>query len=161
MTTPPVAVPVIVQPQLPDRYTPFKTLYFCSNILRDVLIPIQVNGYPAFLVGRGKHPLLWLAAPVKINDLERTFIVRENVSINPAVHVVVNRRKAEVAIVIGAVRVLVVRVMGNAGLIDQIDLRPVGLDVWGDKAALHIGGGTFGDNTIAGSTVAFALGSQP
>jgi len=160
MTNPPADLPVAAKPQLPDRYRPFRVLNLCSNILRDVPIPIQVNGYPAFLAGRGKHPLLWLAAPVRINDQERTFIVRENVSINAAVQVVVNRRKAETAIVIGSVRVLVVRVVGDSGVIEQIDLRPVGLDVWGDKSALHIGGGTFSDNTVSGATVAFVLGKQ-
>lgn len=158
MTTPPATTPAILKPQLPDRYQPFPTLVLCSNVLVNVAIPMQVNGYPAFLVGRGPRPLVWLAAPVSMGDQERTFIVRESVSHNPAVAVVTVPEDPQTEVVVGGVRALVVRGAGDTAEIDQIDLRPVGLDVWGDKAALHIGGATLRNNTIVGAAIAFAIG---
>ncbi|EMD78784.1 hypothetical protein C408_2831 [Vibrio diabolicus E0666] len=43
-------------------------------------------------------------------------------------------------------------------IVDKVDLRPIGLNIYGDKTALHAGGGSFSNNKMTGANSLVAFG---
>jgi len=44
-------------------------------------------------------------------------------------------------------------------IIDSIDLRPIGLNLYGDSKNMNVGGGSFSGNSMSGGGVLLGFGS--
>lgn len=144
---------------LPVRYSPYRELDFCSNRLIGVHIPIVVHENPVLLLGTGSYPLVWLAAPIEPGARRWGYIVKESKSVNPAVNVHVDKRQKSVHIRIEGKTVLFAQANSSSkATVSQLDLRPIGLAVYGDRRGLYAGGMSLASNTFENVHTAFAFG---
>ena len=143
---------------LPHRYKIPGGVNLCSNHLTEVEIPLEFRGQPLLLVGEGAVPLLWLAAPESPGGQDLGWIVKESSSVNPAVNVDIDRKKGRVSVRVTGELVIQLEKRVETIEILRLNLRPLGLNVVGDRKGLTIGGTLLSGNKISRSEVAFALG---
>lgn len=143
-------------PSLED-YEPFQRLLLCGNTLIDVMFPILLNGTPPIRIGKGQMPIIWLSAPVSPQNDEWMELVRANVSLSPLIQVL--KRSQIVRVQISNTTILHARkISQDEVVVTSLDLRPIGLAIFGDSAkGLTVGGRTLINNTIQGTRVAIAL----
>src|SRR5690606_41913461 len=114
---------------------------------------------PVLLLGTGSYPLVWLAAPIEPGARRWGYIVKESKSVNPAVNVHVDKRQKSVHIRIEGKTVLSAQANSSSkATVSQLDLRPIGLAVYGDRRGLHAGGMRLAPNTSENVHTAFAFG---
>jgi hypothetical protein len=143
---------------LPPTYQPFAELRLCSNVLRDVVIPIAMERVPLLLVGHGQLPLVWLGAPVEQGVSPWSFVVSENRSTNPAVLVHIDPRKSTVRVTVSGQDVLIVFKVSDAiAEVTHLDLRPIGFDLVGTTTSLRVGGMQLVGNTLVSLEVGLSL----
>jgi hypothetical protein len=147
-------------PQLPPGYEPYSTLEFCSNVLEHVQVPFERDGQPLLLVGKGQVPVVWLKGPADATASAWEYIVKGNRSANPAVAVLINRVLGEVRVQVDKSTVLVVKRLGpDKAVVSQLDFRPLGLDITGDRTGLRLGGTVISRNTFRTLYTAIATGT--
>lgn len=145
---------------LPQDFTPYRELEFCSNRLVNTPIPIEVEGQAPLLVGTGAGPRVWLSALVGQKMRRWTPLVADNESRVPDVEVRKTPQGAVEVLADGA-KVLEVRERDpGTAAVTWLDLRPVGFDVHGDSTVLWIGTNQFSGNRIQDCRAAIGLGSQ-
>lgn len=122
---------------LPHGYVPFELLKICSNNLKNGIVPISISGDQPFLVGKGKRPRVW------INQLELDEVgkvkplVRDNLTLHP--EIIVDEFDNEVVIKIGNETLIhTIKITDNEAHIIKLDLRLIGIKIYGDKSKLHV-----------------------
>jgi hypothetical protein len=144
---------------LPDGYKPFQFLRFSSNRLEHVQVPIELSGHPVILVGAGgEYPRVWLKIPTP-GDMNQwcdvvvdNKVAREHVPGANLAPVHVESTKDPVPTIevwIGRLPLLRARKEDkHSGVLEFIDLRPVGLNIVGSTSTLRIGGATFSNSSF-------------
>ena len=131
----------------------------CSNLFRNVTIPIAVGDHPLLLVGKGVVPLLWLAARSGPNSSLWMYVVDASKVANAAVKLEFGD---SITVTIASTNVItVIRETPTKANVRQLDLRPLGINVTGDASGLQIGSNSFSHNVIAGTRVGIQLGPPP
>jgi hypothetical protein len=155
--------------RLPSDYLQYRELNFCSNVLINVPVPLSVGDQPALLVGRGlsllvPQPKIWLAAPLGPNSKDWGFVVEASRPLRPLITVTTDKKTGAVEVQVGGLlSTVALRVRAtapDAAVIDELDLRPLGLVVYGNERGLHIGGMMMERNQFANLQVAFAIGTE-
>ena len=143
---------------LPAAYLPFPKLAICSNVFENVSIPLAINGSPLVLIGSGPQPLVWIAAPSAPNSLAWVFVVKESKAVFPGITVISAVETSVVSVMVGKVEVLrVTATSADSAEVSILDLRPLGLDVSGDRSGLKIGTNTFARSGVVGARVGIDL----
>jgi len=150
--------------QLPTQYRPFRELNLCSNVLINVRAPLAANGQPLLLVGRGTNgaPLVWLAARMSPESKVWAYVVEAGRPLRPLI--VINTDNVAGAVTVhvgGTLAVKARKVSDDTVAVDSLDLRPLGLVVYGSTRELHIGGMMMERNTLENLGIAFAIGEPP
>ena|SRR2546425_1036320 len=145
--------------QLPTQYRPFKELTLCSNVLVNVTVPLAASGQPVLLVGRGTSvPLLWLAARTSPDSKVWVFVVEAGSPVRPLVAVETDHQRGNVTVHVGGTLVISAKKLSDdSAAVESLDLRPLGLIVYGSTKELHIGGMMMERNTLANLGTAFAI----
>lgn len=155
--------------RLPPGYTPFGELTLCSNMLVNVPVPLSVRDQPALLVGRGlsllvPEPKIWLAAPAGPDSKDWSFVVENSQPLRPLITLTTDKKTGAVEVQVGGLLgTVVLRVRAtapDAAVVDELDLRPLGLVVYGNERELHIGGMMMERNRFTNLQVAFAIGTE-
>ena len=149
---------MITTTSLPIGFTPCNKVKLCSNtILGGSQLFLLGNTVPLLIGAGGQAPRIWLQA---ISDpVARDFVpvVQDSRSIHPAVNVSVDG--SSILILVDSHTVLKAESLGESDVIvNEIDLRPLGLNVHGDQSGLKLGGMQLNNNTMSGVGVAFSLG---
>jgi hypothetical protein len=143
--------------ELPSDYKPFQRLMVCGNNFINGEVPVSVGGKPAFLVGQGAMPLLWLWAFEPRNRNE------------PQPVVLANRVSFQVLTIDVTIDHLLVRLPGGT-IIDvrveavdrarivELDLRPIGINIWGNESMLAVGTNQLVGNTFRNVRTMVAVG---
>jgi hypothetical protein len=143
---------------LPKDYIPFSRLQICSNNLISIPTPFAIYDNPVLLIGYGKTPLIWLSAPIAPNSKQWRFIVEANKSLNPVVYVHVNEEQNSVLVRIGDITIInAITESEGSAKVELLDLRPIGLNIYGSSSELKIGTNTISNSAFSGGSVAFAL----
>ncbi len=144
---------------LPKEYKPFDHLILCSNILINVQIPFEVGGNVPLLIGRNELPQVWLNAPSQKPRLEWIPIVRQNRSLHKQVKIIKDGNELFVKInTIDVLRVL--KISANSANVVQLDLRPIGLNIYGDESHLVVGTNQLASNTFQNAYVMIGIGKK-
>ena len=148
------------EPQLPTQYRPLRELNLCSNVLVNVGVPLAANGQPVLLVGRGTAtPLIWLAARTDPASKLWVFVVEGGRPLRPLIVVETDQTVGTVTVQVGGALVTRARQTAeDAAAVDSLNLRPLGLAVYGSATELHIGGQTMEGNRFENLGTAFAIG---
>lgn len=144
---------------LPPEYEPYSELSFCGNKFINTRMPLEVSGHPPILIGSGPEPRVWLSASVGKGKKQWATIVKDNQARYPGVTV---RRPASGTIEILATGKQLLRVTAkstSSAEVTTLDLRPLGFNIHGDRAALWIGTNQFSSNTISNCRTGIGVGS--
>jgi len=145
-------------PQLPTGYVAFDELEFCSNVFRNVRIPVGINGDPLVLVGRGPFPLVWLAAPSHPSSSTWTYVVKESLTANPGIRIEWSKSLQTLTIGVEGVAIFSVKMASfQRAAVTLLDMRPLGLNVVGNQSGLTIDGNHFSQNEIVGAGIGLNL----
>jgi hypothetical protein len=145
--------------RLPKNYIPYDELNLCGNSLINVKIPFLIGESPLLLIGKNTTPLIWLSAQTSPGSHEWKYIVEENRSLNPAVYVDIQDINRTVYVKVS--NIVIVKVAAQSAtkaMIEVLDMRPIGLNVYGDSSGLSLATNKFTGNSMMNSQVAFALG---
>jgi hypothetical protein len=143
--------------KIPDDFQSYPRVNFCSNLISDTTAILQLaNGVQPLLIGIGDFPRIWLSAPTDQSRVTWKFIVEDNIAIHPAFRI----WKAEktVSISAGGVSIVTVRADEQSAIVTKLDLRPIGLAIYGDTDRLMIGTNSVRNSVIQGGEVAFGIG---
>lgn len=149
---------MITRDTLPGAYKPYQKLTVCSNVLIGGGHLVALGEVLPLLVGSGESPTVWLQAPTDLTGKSYVSLVSASVASHPAVTVISNRQGLTVSV--GGVPVIhVAQVDSESAVIDLLDLRPIGLNIYGDGTSLTAGGSSFSQNTFSGVGTLIAFGS--
>lgn len=150
---------MITQNTLPKNYNPYQNLSVCSNLLIGGGHLVVLGEVLPLLVGQGEIPKIWMQAPTDKTGKKYVSLVVASVASHPAVNVVSNN--AGLTVSVGGTPVLhVVQESQDSATIDLLDLRPIGLDIFGTKDSLHAGSSNFSHNTFMGVGALLAFEGQ-
>ena len=145
--------------RLPKEYKPFDQLTLCSNTLINVPVPFEVDGYIPLLIGRNELPKIWLNAPPPKSGTEWIPLVRQNRSLHKAVKLI--KQENGIIIKINTIEILrVLKVSNSSANVVQMDLRPIGLNIYGDESHLVVGTHQLASNTFQNVYVMIGIGKE-
>lgn len=148
---------MIANDTIPQNYIGFKHLIFCSNTLRDVRVPIRVNGFPVLLIGGNGKLATWLAAPLNKEATQWRYIVEGDVVAHPGISLVVYEKLLSVTYLTTDL-LRVERISEEKAIVRQVDLRPLGLSIYGNDTELHVAGATLSNNSFASVDTMIGIG---
>jgi hypothetical protein len=145
---------MITQENLPNNYKPYDKLIVCSNRLNGAGYLVRIGKALPVLLGQGDKPMVWLQAPVDPAATSFTTIVEASLSKTPSVRIFED--EGALIVSVGGTVILKVRNDGTSAIVDELDLRPIGIRLWGDSKKLTAAGVTISDSSFgSGTLVAF------
>jgi hypothetical protein len=148
---------MITRDNLPKSYSSYEKLVVCSNTLSGGGHILAIGEVLPVLVGKGEKPQVWLQALSNLDKSEFITIVEASISKHQAVKVFED--KGVLNIHVGGTSVLSVRVTGeDIAEIFMIDLRPLGINLYGNNSELKVGNSTFSGNSFAGGGTMIGFG---
>ena len=148
--------------ELPLNYLPYRELVLCGNTLNHVRIPIAVNKFPVFLVGSSPNAqkiMVWLAAPLNKETNQWRFVIEGGLTMSPHIRLIHEKSERILKVHIGQTLILEAEEMSpDKAIIRTLDLRPLGLSIFGDQASLHVGTHTLAQNTFSNVDTMIAIG---
>lgn len=143
---------------LPKQFKPYSSLKICSNTLYNGGHLASIGDNLPLIIGKGEIPLIWLQA---LNDIDNKIfipIIEKSISKNP--NVVISKSSQALSISILGQQILSLKVINqDSAEVDFLDLRPIGLNLYGDKQTLNIGTNKFSGNSMSGGGVLIGLGN--
>ncbi|WP_286901881.1 hypothetical protein [Vreelandella sedimenti] len=143
---------------LPRSYQPYEKLTVCSNTLIGGSHIAAVGEVLPLIIGTGEKPQIWLQAINNVENTEFISIVENSVSKHPAVDVIELSGVVTVKIQ-GKIVLSVMSSSESSAVVSSMDLRPIGLNMFGDIHALKVGSSSFSGNTMSGGGALIGLGS--
>ena len=125
--------------KLPKEYKSFKELIICSNKFVNGKIPLKVDNNIVFLIGKGHHPVIWITVQKTSASKERTYIVSNNESLHKDISINFSNNTTVISYLTKII-LKVVKLTDEKAEIVEMDLRHIGLNIYGDKNGLHTGG---------------------
>jgi hypothetical protein len=142
---------------LPSSYQPYEKLTICSNSLIGGGHLVELAGELPLIIGYGEKPQVWLQAISNPEKMEFVSVVENSVSKFPAVEV--KEIDGSIIITIQGKQVLKVRNVSNSeAVVENMDLRPIGLILYGDANNMNMPNGSFSGNSMSGGGVLLGLG---
>ncbi|MCK0114662.1 hypothetical protein [Gelidibacter sp. F63206] len=139
----------------PKNYKRLQILDVCSNKIIGGGSVMGIDNFAPLLIGDGNLPKVWLYAKVSKNSW--TPLIVENESLHTDLHITINEQEREVIIKIKDVIILnVVKIEDGHCEIRHLELRPIGLNLYGNQQALRVANSTFAGNIYNG--ISFMVG---
>lgn len=143
---------------LPKTYQPYQTLTVCNNKLIGGVHVVEIMGVLPLIIGKGDKPQVWLQAISNPEKKEFISVVESSISKYPAV--IVKEINNAIVITIQGKDVLRVKeISKDKAIVDLMDFRPIGLNLFGDDKFLNMPNGTLSGNSMSGGGVLLGLGS--
>lgn len=144
---------------LPTDYEPFDELILCNNRLVNVKIPFEFKDKIPLLIGKGDVPLVWLSSPSPIDPSIWRELVRANIPIDKRIFIDYKEKERLLKVKTQFTTILeVVKHTDSNAEITQIDLKPLGLKIYGDQNSLYFGGNKFSQNNFINLKAAIKVG---
>lgn len=148
---------MITSEKIPAGYTPYQSINFCSNEIVGGGHIFAMGKVLPLLIGTGPKPKIWLQAIASPNSKQFITIVDASTATHPSVRV--TEQGGKVIVIISGKTVLAVEATSTQkAIVSELDLRPIGLNVYGNSSMLHLGGMQLSKNTFSGVGTAFGLG---
>ena len=144
---------------LPVDYSELQTLNLCSNKIIGGGFPFALDGGLPLIIGSGTTPSIWLQAINNSNSKDLILLVDNNVPTVKEISVTKPENGVIEVYFRNEVKILRVKSTGsNAAVVSVLDLRQIGLNIFGNQSELKIGGSSFSNNTVQGAKVFLGLG---
>lgn len=145
------AIKMIREIKYPQNYIPLSRLEVCSNTLIGGGNIIGFDNFSPLLIGKGIVPLVWIYA--KADRLNWISIVAESRSNHAKVKIEQNLDQRQIIVKVESTVLLDAKMLNDDScIVSQIDMRPIGLNLFGDSEALTMGGSKFSGNSFQGVT---------
>jgi len=108
------------------------------------------------LIGKGQPLRVWLQVRKESQEAPFEPVVEASVPRYPSIRV--EGSKCGVTVSMGEKVLLQVREDGGKAIVDSIDLRPLGLLLYGDSSRMMVGGMRFAGGSFSGGKAFIALG---
>lgn len=146
--------------QVPKNYKPMHKLILCGNTLIDVNIPFEVDGGIPLLIGANGEPQIWLNARPPSPGMPWVPVIRQNRSMHKAAQIQ-GVGSDTVIVEIQGTKVLVLQKrQPDTFEVTELDLRPVGLNIYGDRSKLMIGTNQLVSNMFQNVNVMVGIGGE-
>jgi len=121
---------------LPPQYQPFNEIDIGTNSIVNGEVLFALNDNVPLLIGFGEIPRIWLSVPADAKGDKWHTLVRDNKSLHPKVKVV----KGDDNIIIDTPDgvVLFVKKIDRKAKVISINLRPFGINIYGDEKSLTV-----------------------
>lgn len=140
---------MITTSNLPNGYRPYSSIDLCGNKLLGGGHILSLGEVLPLVIGAGAKPLLWMQAITDVKTKSFITIVEASIPTLPAVRI--KAEDSAVVVLVGIVRVLVVKKVSEDAIeIPEIDLRPIGVNLYGKNGDLYAGTMQFSGNTFSG-----------
>lgn len=152
---------------IPKEYIPFEELVICSNTMINGKVPFEINKHIPLLIGKANFPLIWLYVPrnMELNTWDE--LVKENNVVNKRQFrnflIEVEKRDADNSVMIRRLEKTIINVRKESDIkanVTALDLRPLGLNIFGNEDGLHVGGQNFVRNTFKNVQTMIAIGNK-
>ena len=125
-----------------------------TNTFVDCEIPLMIDSSPAVLISRDSHGALQVSLEIKSPPANHPLFVRSNVAESEGAEVSAERD----AVFVRFAGKSVAEVRDVAGVIHlSLDLRPLGLSIYSDDKAFHLGASILSGNTIINARTGILL----
>ena len=149
---------MITLDNLPKKFQPYQNLKICSNTLIGGGYLASIGEILPLVIGKGKSPLIWLQALNEIENKKFILIVEESVSKYP--NVILTESLGVLSISVQGKQILSIKTINeDSAEVEFLDLRPIGLNLYGNKDTLNIGNSEFSGNSMSGGGILIGLGS--
>lgn len=147
----------LINTKIPKNFNAYAQIKICSNIFKNMLTLVDDNGIYPLMIGKDEIPRIWIYT--KNNKGQKISIVKDNIAILPMIKV--NIYSSEKKITIFTLRkdkLLEIDYSEEIPVVNNLDLRPIGYNIYGNKEELHLGvmhlkNSTLGDNEVKASIV--------
>ena len=140
---------------LPENYIPINELNVCSNRIMGGGSVIGINNISPLIIGQGNIPMIWLYS--RIDRSNWLPLVVESRSKHANIDIIENQDEREITIKFNDIILISSKMLNdNSNFVNQIDLRPIGIDLHGDSNRLMVSGNNFSGNTFNG--ISFMIG---
>ena len=144
---------------IPKNLKKLDELVLCSNLVKGGGFPFAVKDVLPLIIGGGERPQVWLQAVIDPSKNLFLPIVDNSISKDSNIKVFEDQKTGVMQIYLQNIPILQVKLDGEKrAVISLLDLRPLGLNIWGNSNELHIVGSRFSKNTVEGVGVFINLG---
>lgn len=147
--------------KLPKEYIPFKEVWVCSNKFDSGNVIFEIDDTPVFLIGRGREAsetFLWFSVPKKSGLSSKWHEVISKNKINDEMFTL-NITDYGNEVTLGEQPLLQFKVIGEKLIINMIDLKPIGLNIYGGLSSLIIVGNNFINNSFSNVNTMINIGN--
>lgn len=132
---------------LPEGFKPYRRLKVCSNLLIGCKFIISIGDKLPILIGSNKIPLIWLSAIVDSKKKHYQDLVVASEATHPLVSM--NEDNNSLNVIIKSQTILSISAdLPDSATIHSLDLRPIGINIFGDENMLTVGTNKFSSNTF-------------
>jgi hypothetical protein len=125
---------------LPGDFVPFSLLSVCGNTMTNGKAPFAFGDTVPLLVGAGERVKIWLSAPKDRAGQHWMDLIVAGRAIHPEVKVLYSEDSSEVSVQWRRVPMIEIKKDSlKAARVTFLDLRPVGLNIFGDSQSLQLG----------------------
>ena len=109
------------------------------------------------IIGAGDKPQIWLQAASDSQSKNFISIVENSVSKHPAIDII--ELSGVITVKLQGKAILSVKSTSEkSAVVELMDFRLIGFNIYGDSTSLKVGGSTFSGNTMSGGGVLIGLG---
>ena len=143
---------------LPKEFIAFEELDFCSNILQNCAIPVEVDDEPIVLVGNGEQPRIWLWGLVDLKSKGLAAVVSSNINKIFTAPIKIESKDSYTCVKLNEIIIIkTVKFSDKKAVVEQLDMRPLGFNIYGNAGVLNVGTIPMVGNAIVNCRVAIAL----
>lgn len=142
---------------LPTQYHPFKEIDIGTNRLVDGQVLFSINENAPLLIGTNGIPRIWLSIPADAKGESWQMLVRDNKSLHHKVTVKVEGDTVTIDTPNGIV-LRVNKENENLARVSQINLRPFGINIYGNEGSLTVMNSNLAGNMFIGVRVMVGIG---
>lgn len=145
----------------PPNFIPYDRLVVCNNELINCRAIISHKGFYPILIGKGLFPRIWIFD--KFDKLESIPLVEQSISHNQRIKVDIDPDRQLVTIRLLEYQgikeniILNINYQGNNAIIDILDFRPIGYNIYGTSKSIFAGGVEFSGNSMKGLDAMFII----
>lgn len=138
---------MIFKSDLPEDFKPYNELRICSNLLIGGKFIMAMGEKLPILIGSGKKPLIWLSAIVDSKKKHYRDLVVASGAIHPLVSI--EKKNDLFNVIIEKTTILSISSKSpESATIHLLDLRPLGINIFGDENLLNVATNKFSSNTF-------------
>jgi len=132
---------------LPVDFVPFAELNVCGNLMRGGKAPFVFGEIVPLLVGKNTHAKLWLSAPKDTTASAWIDLIAGGEALHNEVKILLSEDQRVTSVQFRGQPVLELRLpSSDSAELPFLDLRPIGLNIFGENDVLNVGPHTLSNN---------------